>query len=347
MIGKSFQAMAASIPPFDQGREAELEQLMREQLYPWFVAQASESLIGTPRADGEPVKLRAKAFVEKGAKANILLLHGYDEEMEKYIELVWDFRAAGYNVFLFDLRGFGFSSRLEDKAQTVYIDRFDAYIEDVQTALVPWLESKAPGLTLFLFGHSTGAAVATGYAQKNPQRVRGLILSSPLFEMSTDPLPPLWAGRLARLVDSLGAGASLVPGQGKGQDYWDFSHSDNTSKARFQAFFDIMQKPEMQFSPLRGPSFRFLGEVSRALEEMKATHYRLSIATPILLFQAEKDSWVKPQPQSSFCTEVKNCQFERVRAARHAIYAEGDTMRIPYLRRIFGFLEAHQPSQKP
>jgi alpha-beta hydrolase superfamily lysophospholipase len=98
--------------------------------------------------------------------------------------------AAGHEVSAGDLRGHG-----QAPGQRGHIHRWRQYVEDVDSW---WRALPGGDLPLFLLGHSLGGLVALDWMLEHPERVRGLALSSPIFEMAFE--PPAWRRRLAELV---------------------------------------------------------------------------------------------------------------------------------------------------
>lgn len=65
------------------------------------------------------------------------------------------------------------------------------------------------------------------------------------------------------------------------------------------------------------------------------------VLAPVLLFQAEKDTFVANPPQEEFCRRVPRCELVHVPGAKHEVLMELDSMREPALRRILDFFSAH------
>ena len=64
------------------------------------------------------------------------------------------------------------------------------------------------------------------------------------------------------------------------------------------------------------------------------------IRIPVLLFQAEKDSYVKNESQDAFAAKAPGCELVKLPGMRHELYfAEGEALRH-YWEKIFAFLEA-------
>lgn len=104
------------------------------------------------------------------SKGTILFLHGNAENISTHIKVVWWLPRTGYNVFLPDYRGYGFSEG-EPTLEGLHAD--------VQAAMA-WLldHPSARNNKLVLYGHSLGGALAITSLADSPYRDRfsGLIV---------------------------------------------------------------------------------------------------------------------------------------------------------------------------
>ncbi|HHG84395.1 MAG TPA: alpha/beta fold hydrolase, partial [Bacteroidetes bacterium] len=82
------------------------------------------------------------------------------------------FAQEGYFVIFFDQRGAGLSRRHGPDSFTL-----ENYFEDLRQIIAHYRYS--PDQKVFLMGHSWGAMYATGYANRYPDAVNGLVLSEP------------------------------------------------------------------------------------------------------------------------------------------------------------------------
>ncbi|MNN43090.1 hypothetical protein D3C81_1573080 [compost metagenome] len=61
------------------------------------------------------------------------------------------------------------------------------------------------------------------------------------------------------------------------------------------------------------------------------------VTIPVLLFQAEHDSLVKPGGQNRFISNIENGTLSRVEGAKHEIYRSENKVLQPYLNELLGF----------
>ena len=90
------------------------------------------SKIKSGYVDGdEGIKLYYEKYNVEDAKGNIVISHGYCENLERYHEVIYYFMKNGYNVFGVEHRGHGRSGTLgiADKTQ-INLKDFNQYVSD-------------------------------------------------------------------------------------------------------------------------------------------------------------------------------------------------------------------------
>jgi acylglycerol lipase len=113
----------------------------------------------------------------------VVVVHGLRDHASRYEDLVQALTAEGLLVVAQDHRGHGLSG---GKRQ-----RFDSISElqaDVALA-VERAKARAPGVPLFLFGHSAGGLVSTTYALDHGAELAGLVLSGPALQLPDEVKP--------------------------------------------------------------------------------------------------------------------------------------------------------------
>lgn len=134
--------------------------------------------------------LRQWPVTSGSPRGRVLLVHGFGEHCGRHAELAEKLAEAGFEVSAGDLRGHG-----RAPGQRGHIDRWRQYVDDVDSW---WRALPDGGPPLFVFGHSLGGLVALDWTLAQPDRVKALALSSPIFEMGYK--PPAWRRRLAEIV---------------------------------------------------------------------------------------------------------------------------------------------------
>jgi fermentation-respiration switch protein FrsA (DUF1100 family) len=113
------------------------------------------------------------------AKGTVLLVHGNAENISTHIGSVWWLPSEGFNVFLFDYRGFGYSEGEAD---------LDGAMIDFHAALKTLLNMPTVDPNkIAVFGQSLGGAIAICGLHDSPYRaqLRGLVAEGVFASLRT------------------------------------------------------------------------------------------------------------------------------------------------------------------
>jgi alpha-beta hydrolase superfamily lysophospholipase len=171
--------------------------------------------------DGTQLHERIWPAAEGGAALGaVVIVHGYGEHIGRYDETARALAGAGFHVRGLDLRGHGLSG-----GGRGFCRRFDVYLDDVYGVVrgpragagqaEGGADARAADLPLFLLGHSFGGLIGAHYALRFPDKLAGLVLTSPYWKLAM-PVPPakVLAGKI---FSRLYPGMSLPTGL-KGAD---------------------------------------------------------------------------------------------------------------------------------
>lgn len=329
-------------PSFFISKESEYTQNLRkfDQFYRSVPIQSLEGVRGD--ADS-PVRIEYKKFLRPDSKASIVLVHGLSENFYKYQEMAYDFYQNSYNVYVFNQRGHGASKLYEDQ-KNIHVEDFDHYVEDLHRLITA--KVKPLGKPILLFAHSMGGGIATRYMQEYPEMIDAAVLSAPMLGMKTGGFPEWMARSLAASGDVMGLGRSLAPGQSDPSNDWQFEAKANThSRIRWNHYRDFSINPDWQHLRRGGVTLAWVRAAFAATDAAMAAENIQKMQTPILMFQAEIDTWVEPKPQERFCEANAQCELVKVEEAKHEIWFEADRIRIPYMTKVMKFYQkALRPS---
>lgn len=138
--------------------------------------------------------LYEQSWIPMGAKAAVLLVHGYAEHSSRYKHVAHFLAERGYAVHTYDQRGHGRTGT------GLVIDHWGQFLDDLDVMLSR-VRERWPEKPVFLYGHSMGGAVVASYLISRQADVDGAILSSALLKIP-DTVSPMLI-RLSALVSKI------------------------------------------------------------------------------------------------------------------------------------------------
>lgn len=271
------------------------------------------------------------------SKASIVISHGFCESGEKYEELIKIFNSNGYSVYILDHRGHGRSEKLGKYKNQINIEKFDYYVEDLKNFIDNQVLTNIENNKLYLYGHSMGGAISALFLEKYPNYFDAVILNAPMMTINTGKYPNLISSIVSNLACILGKGDEYVWGHGPFNHKADLLNSGTSSEIRYNTYFNKQLKYEcFQTS---GASFRWLKESLAATKYITNKKNASKITAPVLLFQAGKDTFVKPKGHEQFAKGAKNCKIRIFEEAKHEIYIERDEIFNLYIKELLSFYD--------
>jgi pimeloyl-ACP methyl ester carboxylesterase len=117
----------------------------------------------------------------QGVGAPVLMVHGLAASLHDWDDLISPLAQSGYAGYALDLLGHGDSI----KPDGVHDYSFDSVFDH----MLGWIDSLSLTGPAILIGHSLGGGLALRYAMRYPERVRGLVLINPFYDIKQ--LPPI------------------------------------------------------------------------------------------------------------------------------------------------------------
>lgn len=148
------------------------------------------------------VTLRGQVWLPEGdPDAVVVISHGLAEHGGRYAAVAERLVGRGYGVYALDHRGHGRS-----EGPRANVERFSYLVSDLGT-FVGRAQRQHPDATMFLLGHSMGGAIALAAALRNPDSLKGLVLSAPALASGevVSPLKALAVRLLSRFAPNTGA----------------------------------------------------------------------------------------------------------------------------------------------
>lgn len=276
-------------------------------------------------------------------KGSVVLLHGFTEFIQKYREIIYYFTQAGYDVYMAEHYGHGYSERdelTEGNLSKVAVDEFSVYVDDAFQFITDVVNKKRDRNKPFiLFGHSMGGGIGTRLLEKYPSVFDAAILSSPMIEIETGATPEWIAKFFAGSANAFGAGGDYIFG------HYDYTPEDlfedpscpASSYERYKYALEL--RAENEYYQMYGATWSWLNASIDATKKMVEQEEAQKVRIPVLLFQAENDSLVRSGGQLEFAAKAYNVNVVYCPGAHHEIFNSPDEIAYAYWVTIFDFLD--------
>ena len=283
------------------------------------------------------IKIYYEKYKVKKEIAKIVISHGFTECIEKYKEIIYYLTREGYSVYIMEHRGHGRSGKLGVKDNTqVNVENFNYYIEDLKKFIDKIVIKN--NKSLYLFSHSMGGAIGAMFIEKYPDYFNKAILSCPMLEIAIGKVPCFLARSIAKISILFGKGDEFIFGNIPYESTYDFMLASTSNESRYRAYYkEIVCNEKIQRG---GGSFRWLYESLKAIKYIFKKKNIEKIKIPVLIFQAGNDTLVGEKGEKRFSKKCDKCELVRFENAKHELYLENDDVLVPYLEKIFIFLES-------
>jgi len=149
----------------------------------------------------EGLRLFWRAYPAAEGRIPVVVIHGFAEHSGRYNEILQELHQNGFGSLAFDLRGHGNSD-----GKRGYIGHFEDYVDDLDAA-IEFSRKRYQADKVIVLAHSMGALVATQLAHKKPDKILGMVLSSPLFGIKIE--VPRWKKKLSEWMSKYWPSCSL------------------------------------------------------------------------------------------------------------------------------------------
>lgn len=260
-------------------------------------------------------------------RGSILFQSGRADFMEKYIEALAHWHAAGWNVAGFDWRGQGGSAR--EGAGTAW--SLDAMLEDVAGFVDRWM-AKTPAPHV-LIGHSMGGQLLLRLLAERRPAVAGVVLVAPMLGLAHAPFSGGAATRIAAIACALGLGDRPI---------WRAEAGAAGRQARLtgcaRRYADEgwwrQANPALTVDP---PSWHWLAAALRSIARLDAPGVLEGATLPVLLIGTDRDRLVSAAAIRRAAARLPHATLTMIDGA-HELLREADGPRTAALAAIDGFL---------
>ena len=309
--------------------EGDYSQLMNEKVEPYLEKRRRDDFLLS--SDGK--KLHYEAYEKVLCRGSIVILHGFTESAEKFRELAYYLRKAGYSVFAPDLRGHGKSHHNSEVTERVEIDSFDTYAEDLNLFIEKIVKPVSGDRKICIYSHSLGSTVTLLYLMKYPYAVSKAVLSSPMI-CGNMGMPTTIAGAAAKLLCSFGGKKVSAPGRCVFDPGQNVENSDATSKARFGYYHEKRKKEPLYRTS--GPSFGWVKASLEARDKLLNESNIKMLRSELLIFKPEEDRQLLGEYTDKFAN-LAQVKIKNVKNSRHEIFMSSDEVLKRYIEEVLEF----------
>ncbi|TEW54560.1 alpha/beta fold hydrolase [Psychromonas sp. RZ22] len=282
--------------------------------------------------------------ITTGQKNAVVISQGRNESVLKYKEFAFDLSKQGYDVFLIDHRGQGFSSRLGGDAHRGHVEDFQHYVIDLKT-FIDSLQLDKHYQYRFLLSHSMGGTINALYLEEQSHPFQAAAFFSPMFSINLGGLPAFIAKIISYISDLLCRWfsdlACYAPGVGPYKaTSFEKNELTNSTKRYASAFHFFEVAKETQ---LGGATMRWVNQSLYATE--KAIDSASLIKIPVIIIQSGADSIVTAEGQQAFLENSAQCAASKlvtIAGAKHELLLEQDIYRIPAITAVLDFFQQYQ-----
>jgi lysophospholipase len=291
--------------------------------------------------DGIRIRYAVFPAQKRPLKGTVVILPGRNECIEKYFETVRDLSARGLGSAILDWRGQGGSGRLIADPARGYVGSFDDYVRDLgqffEEVVLP--DCRGP---YYVLAHSTGALIALLAASDLVNRVRRMVLLSPLLELTGLPVSMRTVRRVAGLLYNLGFGTAYMAGGARPREGYGFAGNKLTSdRARFLRNAVLYEKaPQLAAG---GPTVAWLRAACDAAEAVQVPEFMARLNLPLLMVAAGFDRVVATDTIERYALGLRTASCVTIDGARHEILQEADL----YREQFFAAFDAFIPGSGP
>lgn len=244
-------------------------------------------------------KIAFSSWIPQKTNYQLIIVHGLSEHRRCYEKTALTLAEKGIASHALDLPGHGFS----DGARG-HIEDFQEYIDNVALFFKSYPNFMTSKPT-FLLGHSLGGLISAHFVLQNRARLKGLILSSPLFGL------PLQSRVLGQIIGGLllrNHSDVLIP-----------KPSSVSTLSRNPKNWEKYRSDPLRLHTISPALYSFMSSRSRQMVRLAT-----EIDLPVLTFYSMADRVVSPDAIHKFMRNIGSLDKEQVvfTRAMHELFQE-------------------------
>lgn len=289
--------------------------------------------------DGKRIRYARFAAAARPFKGTVLLLSGRNECIEKYFETIADLTGRGFSVAMIDWRGQGGSDRLLNNPARGYVGHFSHYVRDLEQFFEEFVLPDHHG-PYYVLAHSTGGLIALLAAPALVNRVRRMVLSTPLLSLYGFPVSMRAIRYITTAFRLIGLGWLYASG-GPRRPVPFATNVLTSDLARYERNNRLIDTfPALGMG---GPTAAWISRVCEAADTVSDPDFMARIQIPILFVAAGADEVVSTPVIEKFARGLRSGAVVTVDGARHELLQEADIYREQLLAAFDAFVPGSDP----
>lgn len=256
-------------------------------------------------------------------RQNIILLTGRASFMERYDEVIQKLVEQHYNVWSFDWRGQGLSSRILEDPYKSHIDSYETYLKDLDQFITQIVQPKSDEIYMGM-AQSMGAHIILRYLEDYKNNLSGVILISPMLDILTGRYPRFLVQLLANFCTNFGWSEHFLFGNHQHDAILESAENNYYTRniIRYQKVLDLQKN---YLNALVGkPTYGWLQATLTSIKLLANPDKLSKINIPICFIESGADRIVDNR-LIPYVMKFLKLSFHKIYPqARHQIFLEND-----------------------
>lgn len=270
-------------------------------------------------------------------RPTVLLLQGRASYLERFSHVFERLNNFGFDVWSFDWRGQGLSSRFAGAKG--YVESYEQYLDDLEFFVDTFLKTAKGYKPFVIIGQSMGGHLALRYAMRCPNRSRGIMLAAPMLNINTGIWGPKLAWKFSRFMTRIGLGKACVLGH-KGYHPSREAFNGNLLTRSAEMFYsDRAQQIANPDLVMRGVTYQWVVATMESIMKLSDPIALADIDQRVHMWIAGDDQVVDNSVLPFYQEYLTYCSCTHFSGARHQILSETSDVQQKIYHEIIKFCD--------
>lgn len=260
---------------------------------------------------------------QKQSSKNVVLLQGRASFIEKFHEIIQGLTGRGYNVWSFDWRGQGLSSRFLENHHKGHVDSYETYLQDLHQFMTEVVRP-TPDQTYIALAQSMGGHITLRYLEDFRNVFSGAMLVSPMISIQTGFYPKPAIKALTYFLTLIGLDRHYVIGHGDynpGLEQFE-GNCLTGNPERYQDHLEL-QNNNLPLV-IGGVTYGWLQATFSSIDMSLKLEKLRNIQIPVFIVESEDDQVVDNSILPYLTQHIKQGIIKTYPHTRHQIFMESD-----------------------